>query len=63
MTTAPNFLFVIGDAIMIFTNIYVLKNYTYEVHIGGYGLGFSIFSTFLFAMNSAANKGSLTLIS
>ena len=57
ITTAPNFLFVIGHAIMIFTDMYFLKNYTDEVHIGGYGFGYSIVTTFLFAMNCAVNKG------
>ena len=47
----------IGHAIMTFTDIYILKNYTDEVHIGGYGFGYSIVATFLFAMNCAVNLG------
>ena len=57
ITTAPNFLCVIGHAIMTFTDIYILKKYTDEVHIGGYGLGYSIVTTFLYAINCAATKG------
>ena len=57
ITTAPNFLHVMGHAIMIFTDMYFLKNYTDEVHIGGYGFGYSIVATFLFAMNCAVNLG------
>ena len=47
MTNLPNFIFLIGNTIMTFTDLYVLKNYTDEIQIGGYGIGLTIVHTFL----------------
>jgi hypothetical protein len=39
-TSLPNFLYLIGNILLTFTDLYVLKNYLAdEVKIGGYGLG------------------------
>lgn len=63
ITTLPNFLSILSQIIMIFSDLHTMKDLKDEVKIGGYGIGLTMIHTFCYSIIIALTNGAFTLLS
>jgi len=63
LKSLPTFCMNFSHIIMLFTDIYTMKNLNNEVMIGGYGIGLTIIHTFFYSVIIAFTNGLFTLLS